>query len=112
MSLAAEDEEESLQFPLHSSRSTRGRGPRQQHFATRPRPNARPAANLTDPFAALHPTMLLGNSHAASHADHDTAYAMMAALMADFVEPSGVSHIGAATDDTFIHLLVGSFVLS
>lgn len=105
MSLAAEDEEQAMRFPFNSSQSTRGRAQRQQHFATRPRLSSRalrePSASLTDPFAVLHPTMLLGNMHSALDADPHAASAIMAALMADYDESSGASHIGAAAGTPF-----------
>lgn len=107
MSLAAEDEEELLRIPAHSSENPYGSRRPRQPYASRPRGSGlRFEESLTDPFAVLHPTRLLRNSHSASHIDSDAAYAMMAALMSDFDEPNGASHIGAGTGDPVCHCIL------
>ena len=108
MSLAAEDEEESMRFPSRfpsrfparfpsRPQGMHDRGLRQQHFATERHTDSGTGAGLTDPFALLHPTMLLGHSRSASQPNLDAAYAMMASLMAEYDEPNGAAHIGAGT---------------
>ena len=108
MSLAAEDEEESMRFPSRfpshfpsrfpsSSQGMHARGLRQQHFATDRHMGSGAGAGLTDPFALLHPTLLLGHSRSASQPNLDAAYAMMASLMTEYDEPNGAAHIGAGT---------------
>lgn len=104
MSLAAEDEEESMRFPSRfpsrvpsRPQGMHGRGLRQQHFAAERHMGSGAGAGLTDPFALLHPTLLLGHSRSASQPNLDAAYAMMASLMAEYDEPNGAAHIGAGT---------------